>query len=209
MEQENTDEQSDDLRITVEPGVPRDVDPDDEAPQETFEGCPHRVRLRDLTPAGKLLFTTGLLAAVLAGLIQLLALFAGGFLLSIGAEFSGTALIDGVLLVLGSMLGMIGVFALFGTWRRVPKAPSPGSPPPAPSSPSPPPSSSDSGPPSPSPPSPPPPSPPTSSTSAPSSPPAKPATPPPNSPPEPSPGSTPPLDASEPRTLEFAAPRPV
>jgi hypothetical protein len=119
MEQENTDEQSDDLRITVEPGVPRDVDPDDEAPQETFEGCPHRVRLRDLTPAGKLLFTTGLLAAVLAGLVQFLALFAGGFLLSIGAEFSGTALIDGVLLVLGSMLGMIGVFALFGTWRRL------------------------------------------------------------------------------------------
>ncbi|GAA2268017.1 hypothetical protein GCM10009853_021610 [Glycomyces scopariae] len=115
-------------RITVEPGIPRPVGKDDPAPKETFEGCPHRVRVRDLTPGGRILFTTGLLAVLTAGLVQLLALFAGGFLLSIGAEFNGRMPIaTGLLLVLGSMLGMIGVFALVGTWRRLhrPEAPIP------------------------------------------------------------------------------------
>ncbi|SDL35789.1 hypothetical protein SAMN05216298_3591 [Glycomyces sambucus] len=115
-------------RITVEPGIPRPVGKDDPAPKETFEGCPHRVRVRDLTPGGRILFTTGLLAVLTAGLVQLLALFAGGFLLSIGAEFNGRMPIaTGLLLVLGSMFGMIGVFALVGTWRRLhrPEAPIP------------------------------------------------------------------------------------
>ncbi|GAA1693322.1 hypothetical protein GCM10009830_46430 [Glycomyces endophyticus] len=121
----DTTKSSDDLQITVEAGAPRTTGPDEEPPPETRDGCPHRVRVRDLTPGGRLLYAAALLTIALAGTVQLLALFAGGFLLSIGAEFSRTALLDGVLLVLGSMLGMIGVFALVGTWRRLhrPEAP--------------------------------------------------------------------------------------
>lgn len=131
---EPSDEPRDDLRITVEPGVPRPVHPDDDPTEAPGEGeaaleessCPHRVRVRDLTTGGRLLFTVGLIVIAGAGIVQLLALFLGGFLLSIGAEISGSVPVAyGVLLVLGAMLGMIGVFALVGTWRRLhrPEAP--------------------------------------------------------------------------------------
>ncbi|MFB9658320.1 hypothetical protein ACFQS3_18950 [Glycomyces mayteni] len=112
--------------ITVEPGAPR---PGTEAaepePEPAPDVCLHRVRLRDLTPGGRALAALGLLAALLAGLLQLAALFAGGFLVSIGAEFAERALAEGILLILGSMFAMIGVFALPGTWRRLhrPEAP--------------------------------------------------------------------------------------
>ncbi len=128
------DLRANDLHITVEPGIPRPADlhvePDTAdlagAAPEDFEGCPHRVRVRDLTTGGRVLFAVGLIVIVGAGIVQLLALFLGGFLLSIGAEISGTVpVVNGALLVLGSMLGMIGVFALVGTWRRLhrPEAP--------------------------------------------------------------------------------------
>ncbi|MQM27952.1 hypothetical protein [Glycomyces albidus] len=125
-----------DLRITVEPGIPRPVGPHPAGPrtdpageaalEESSEDCRHRVRVRDLTTGGRLLYAAGLLAVAAAGAVQLLALFIGGFLLSIGAEISGTVpVVNGALLVLGAMFGMIGVFALVGTWRRLhrPEAP--------------------------------------------------------------------------------------
>ncbi|MEU5871616.1 hypothetical protein AB0A73_08650 [Glycomyces sp. NPDC047369] len=114
--------------ITVEPGAPRpgtEAARHDSEPEPDPDVCPHRVRVRDLTPGGRALFALGLLAIALAGLVQLAALFAGGFLVSLGAEFAERALAEGILLILGSMFGMIGVFALPGTWRRLhrPEAP--------------------------------------------------------------------------------------
>ncbi|RRR99280.1 hypothetical protein [Glycomyces terrestris] len=120
-----------DLRITVEPGIPRprgDQDQPGERPAAAPGACPHRVRVRDLTPGGRVLYMTGLAAVTTAAITQLLALFLGGFLLSIGAEIGGLVPVaTGGLLVLGTMLGMIGVFALVGTWRRLhrPEAPIP------------------------------------------------------------------------------------
>lgn len=112
--------------ITVEPGVPRPgTEAADPEPQPGPDGCPHRARLRDLTPGGRALYALGLLAVAAAGLVQIAALFVGGFLVSIGTEFAERALIEGVLFILGSMFGLIGVFALPGTWRRLhrPEAP--------------------------------------------------------------------------------------
>ncbi|MEU6250975.1 hypothetical protein [Glycomyces sp. NPDC047010] len=114
--------------ITVEPGTPgpgtEAAQPDPE-PEPGPDLCLHRVRLRDLTPGGRALVALGLLAIVLAGLVQLAALFAGGIFVTLGADFDERALAQGILFILGSMFGMIGVLALPGTWRRLhrPEAP--------------------------------------------------------------------------------------
>ncbi|MCD0442566.1 hypothetical protein LO763_02870 [Glycomyces sp. A-F 0318] len=114
----------DELRITVEAADPRSgarpnaVDPTPEHPART-PPCPHRVRLRDLGPTGRLLCAGGLLVLTAAWPVQIIGLFIGGFLLSLGAGFAGHfPITTGLALLLGAMLTSVGVFAVHLTWKR-------------------------------------------------------------------------------------------
>lgn len=112
----------DEHRITVEAADPlRGVRADTPAPEpaERTPPCPHRVRLRDLGPTGRLLYTGGLIVLTAAWPVQILELFIGGFLLSLGAGFAGHFPVTaGLALLLGAMLTTTGVFAVHLTWKR-------------------------------------------------------------------------------------------
>lgn len=112
------------LRITVEAETPvLDARPNAAPPVPEHTGqppCPHRVRARDLGPTGRLLYTGALLVLVIAWPVQLIGLFIGGFLLSLGMSFIGHFPVTvGLALLLGVMLTMVGVFAISLTWRRL------------------------------------------------------------------------------------------
>jgi hypothetical protein len=123
MDHEAPDAPGGELRITVEAEAPVLGARPDAAPpasEETAQPpCPHRVRARDLGPTGRLLYTGALLVLIAAWPVQIIGLFIGGFLLSLGAGFAGHFPITaGLALLLGAMLTTVGVFAIGLTWKR-------------------------------------------------------------------------------------------
>lgn len=113
--------------ITVEPGgtptdghtawtTPRSAHPD--------PPCPHAVRARDLTPAGRLLFAAAVIAfgcnKVLQGIAGLSSLFALGFVVADGDRLAGAAL---ALMLGGLGLTIPGGAMLRRIWTRLHRPP--------------------------------------------------------------------------------------